>query len=140
MRSDTLLRWLILNLIINFININLVSLWENQLSGVLTSLLLEFLESDPFIYRLHINATYFRYIDDILIFLPQNIKIKNITEKLNNTELSINFTHEKESNNTIPFYDILLIKSQNNLTFKVYRQPINKKGLYTFLLSSPQQN
>ena len=44
---------------------------ENSVSSVLAGL---FLESVPFKYRLLINATYFRYIDDILIFLPQNIK------------------------------------------------------------------
>ena len=37
------------------------------LSGVLPCLFLEFLESVPFKYRLPINASYFRYIDDILI-------------------------------------------------------------------------
>ena len=49
-----------------------------------------------------------------------------ITEKVNNVELSFNFTYEKESNNTIPFLDILIIKPQNVLTFKVYRKPTNK--------------
>ena len=88
----------------------------NPLSRVPPS---QFLENDPFKYRSPINITYFRYTDNILIFLPQNIKIEKIAEKLNNVEPSINFTYEKESNNTIPFLDILIIKSQNNLTFKV---------------------
>ena len=79
----------------------------NSISGVLARLFLEFLESGPFKYILPINTTYFRYIDDILIFLPQNIKIEKIAEKLNNVEPSINFTNEKGSNNTIPFLDIL---------------------------------
>ena len=73
----------------------------NLLNGVLAGLFLEILESGPFKYRVPIKATYFIYIDYILIFLPQNIKIKNIAEKLNNVEPSINFTYEKESNNTI---------------------------------------
>ena len=65
----------------------------------------------PFKYRLPIYAIYFRYIDDILIFLLQNIKMENIAEKLNNVEPSIIFTYEKESNNIIPFRDILIIQS-----------------------------
>ena len=100
----------------------------NPLSGVLASLFLEFLESDPFRYRLPSNTTYFRYNDNIPIFWAQNIKIEEITEKLNNVELSINLTHEKESNNTIPFLDILIIKSHNNLTSKVYHKPTNKNN------------
>ena len=87
---------------------------------------LEFLESGSFKYRQHSNSTYLRYIDNILIFQPQNIKIEEIAEKLNNDEPSINFTYEKESNNTIQFLEILIIKSQNSLTFKVYRKPTNR--------------
>ena len=104
----------------------------NQLSGVLVCQFLEFLESNPFKYRLSSNTTYLRYIDDILIFLPQNIKIEEIAEKLNNVEPSINFTYEKESNNTIPFLDILIIKSHNILTSKVYHKPTNKNDYIHF--------
>ena len=71
----------------------------NPLSGILVSLFLEFLESGPFKYRLPSNTTYFRYINDILIFLPQNIKIEEVAEKQSNVEPSINFTYEKEFNN-----------------------------------------
>ena len=71
----------------------------NPLSGVLACLFVEFLESGHFKYRLPSNPNFFIYIDYILIFLPQNIKIKEIAEKLNNIETSINFTLEKESNN-----------------------------------------
>ena len=95
------------------------------------------LESDLFKYRLPSNTIYFRYIDDILIFLPQNIEIEEIVEKLN-VEPSINFTDERKSNNTKPFQGILLIKSQNSLTLtlpKTHKQ----KQLHTFLLP-PQQN
>ena len=49
-------------------------------------------------------------------------------------KLNINFTKEKEANNTISFLDILLNKSQNNITFKVYRKP-KKKWLYRFFYS-----
>ena len=56
----------------------------NPLSGVIAGL---FLESNPFKHRLHCNTTYLGYIDDILIFLSQNIKIEEIAEKLNNVEL-----------------------------------------------------
>ena len=104
----------------------------NPLSRILACLFLEFWESSPFKYRLPSNCTYFRYIDDILIFLPQNIKIEKIAEKLNNIQPTIIFTFEKESNNTIPFLDILIIKSQNALTFKVYRKPTNRNDYILF--------
>ena len=42
-------------------------------------------------------------------FLPQNIKIEEIAEKLNKAEPSIKYTYEKEANNKIPFPDILIL-------------------------------
>ena len=56
----------------------------NPLSGILACLFVEF---GPIKYRLPINATSFIYIDNILISLPQNIKIEKIAEKLINVEL-----------------------------------------------------
>ena len=94
----------------------------NALSGVLVSLSQEFLETSPFKYRLPNNTTYLRYIENILISQTQNIKIEEIAEKLNNVEPAINLTYEKESNNAILFLDILIIKSQNSLTFKTHKQ------------------
>ena len=104
----------------------------NPLSRVLACPFLEFLESSSFKYRLSSNTTYFRYIDHILIFRPQSIKIEELAKKLNNVEPSTNFTHEKESNNIIPFLEILIIKSQNVLTCKVYRKPTNKTDYIHF--------
>ena len=74
-----------------------------RLIKVLVYLFLEFLKSDLFHNRLLSNTTYFLYIDDILIFLPQNLKIEETAKKLTNIEPSIIFTREKESNNSIPF-------------------------------------
>ena len=102
----------------------------NPLSGILASLFLEFSEFGPFKYRQPSNTTYFRYSNDILIFLPQNIKIEAIAENINNVEPSINIPKEKKSNNTVPFLDILIINSQNSLNFKVYSKPTNKKITY----------
>ena len=104
----------------------------NPLSGVLACLFLEFLESGPFKFRLPKDAVYFRYIDDILIFLPENTKIEHIKNKLNTVEPSIKFTHETENNNSIPFLDILIIKSNDNLTFKVHRKTTHKNDYIHF--------
>ena len=41
-------------------------------------------------------------------------------------------SYEKESNNTILFPDILIIKSHNNLTFKVYRKHTKKNDYIHF--------
>ena len=66
----------------------------------------------------------------IRFFLPQKHKNWKDHRKLNNVEPSINFTNEKEFNNTIPFLDILIIKSHNILTFKVYHK---QKWWHTYI-------
>ena len=50
---------------------------------------------------------------------------------MNNIEPSINLTNEQESNNSIPFLDILIIKSPNNLTRNICRKP-TKRIIYIF--------
>ena len=60
------------------------------------------------------------HILDILMiysFSDLKTKIEKIAKKLNNVESSINFTKGKEANNTMLLVDILIIKSQKNLTF-----------------------
>ena len=54
----------------------------NPLSDVLPDLIIESLELGSFKYWLPINATYFRYIDNVLIFLHQNIEIENIPQSV----------------------------------------------------------
>ena len=100
-------------------------------SGLLICLFLEHLESSTFKCRLLSNTTYFRYIDDILIFQPQYIKIEEIVEKVN-VERSIKLTYNKESNSTILFLDILIIKSQKFSTSKLYHKPTNRNHYIHF--------
>ena len=94
----------------------------SSLSGVLACIYLEFLESGSFKHIIPNTAHYFRYIDDILFIYPQDLDSNSITDKLNNVEPSLKFTHELEYNFTLPFLDILLIRNINKLEFKVYRK------------------
>ena len=103
----------------------------SPLDGVLTCIYLEFLESGPFKYIIPNTARYFRYIDDILLIYAQDLDLHRITDRLNNVEPSIKFTYELESNSTLPFLDIILIRNINKLEFKVY--PPVKTNAYIFI-------
>ena len=103
----------------------------SALGRVLAYIYLEFLESGPFRYIIPNTARYFRYIDDILHIYPQNLDLHSITKRLNNVEPSIKFTYELESNITLPFLDILLVRNINELEFKVY--PPVKMTTYIFI-------
>ena len=71
-------------------------------------------------------ASYFRYIDDILLIYLQDLDWHSITDRLNNVETSLKFTYELEYNSTLPFLDILFIRNINKLEFKVNRKPTCK--------------
>ena len=73
----------------------------SPLSGLFACLYLEFLEAGPFKYIIPKDAQYFQYIDDTLIIYPSEINITNITNRLNDIEPTIQFTHELEFNNSI---------------------------------------
>ena len=55
----------------------------SPLSGVLTCIYQEYLESGPFKYIIPSNSNYFRYIDDILLIDPQELDLVKITDRLN---------------------------------------------------------
>ena len=66
----------------------------------------------------------------------QNIKIEHIAEKLSNVKSFFNFTYEKESNNTKPFLDILLINPKITELFKSTANRLKKMILYIFILTT----
>ena len=104
----------------------------SPLSDVLACIYLEFLESGPFSHIILSNTSYFSYRDDILLIYPQDLNLDRITNRLNNVEPSTKFTYELESNNTLPFLDVFLIRNNYKLEFIVYRKPTCKNDLIHF--------
>ena len=64
------------------------------------------------------------YVDDVFAVLPDNIDSENFLASLKRLSPSIKFTIEKESNNSISFLDVKVIRGENNRPqFKIYRKP-----------------
>ena len=57
-----------------------------EICGVLACIYLEFLESGPFKYIIPSNSNYFRYIDDIQLIYPQELRLVKITDGLKKIE------------------------------------------------------
>ena len=56
-----------------------------------------------------------RYVDDTFIIWPHGVEaLDEFLNYLNNQERSIKFTVEIESNNQLPFLDVLVKKEVNN--------------------------
>jgi len=69
-------------------------------------------------------AFYTRHVDDILlIYNTKHITFDKINEYINqlHPNLKLNPTHE--TNNSISFLDLLIVRNQSNLEIDIYRKP-----------------
>ena len=66
---------------------------------------------------------YRRYVDDLFALFPSPDRLEKFTNYLNSRHKNIKFTYEKESNNSLPFLDILISRSENALKISVYHKP-----------------
>ena len=68
------------------------------------------------------NPIYLRYINDIIILANNNNEI-NILQHTFEINSDLNFTHELNKNNKIPFCDILIdTNNNNNITNATYKK------------------
>ena len=68
----------------------------------------------------HKPVYYRRYVDDIF---RSPDRLEKLTNYLNSKHRNINFTYEKDSNNSLPFLDILISRSKNGFKRSVYHKP-----------------
>ena len=67
-----------------------------------------------------------------LAIIDVNFDLENFLNKLNDLVPSIKFTFEKENNQHIPFLDVLIIRFDNELKFKIFRKPTNNLSYVHF--------
>lgn len=78
-----------------------------------------------------------RYVDDLILSVPEP-EIDNILNTFNQFDSNLQFTVEKEINNSIPFLDMCLIRTDNNkIITKWYRKPINSNRFINFYSYHP---
>jgi hypothetical protein len=74
-----------------------------------------------------------KYVDDcICIFNCKEMDETKLLEHLNSQNTHIKFTLEKETNNSLPYLDILISRETNTLNFTVYRKPTDLGILLNF--------
>ena len=98
----------------------------SPLSAVLACLYMEMLESDSFLRIMGRGCTWLRYVDDVLVVMPEQTNVDNKLRMLNNVNNDIQFTVEMENENKIPFLDTLIERSNEEVKFSVYRKPTNR--------------
>ena len=105
----------------------------SPLSAVLASLYMETLEADHYIRIMGRNCTWYRYVDDVLVVVPNKTNIENKLRMLNNVQSDIQFTVEEERDHMLPFLDTVIRKTGQGEKFSVYRKPTNKDDFIHFL-------
>ena len=97
----------------------------NCLSPVLSNIYMEFYETRIANTIIPDDVYWVRYVDDTFTVWKTNHDIDSFLLDLNSLVPSIKFTIEKETNNTISFLDVKVIREENNLKFKIYRKEAN---------------
>ena len=71
-----------------------------------------------------------RYVDDIFCLFRDRSHVQDFLGYLNARHPNMNFTYEDESNSSLPFLDINVMRSNCNFVTSVYRKP-TFSGVYT---------
>lgn len=77
-----------------------------------------------------------KFVDDIDTAIPED-KIDNCLEILNSLENKIKFTFEVETNGTLPFLDMLLVRKDNRILIDLYKKPISSNRVLNFKSHHP---
>ena len=73
---------------------------------------------------------YRRYVDDTFLLFSSQSHVKKFLRYLNSRHANMNFTHECEIDDKLPFLDVLVSREAGQLVTSLYRKP-TFSGLYT---------
>ena len=68
-------------------------------------------------------AVYFRYVNDIFVIFQNEKESEEFLIRLNGLHSSLQFTFEKDKNNSLPFLDVHVEHTKGSYETKVYRKP-----------------
>ena len=104
----------------------------SPLSPVAACLYMEWLEKHNYQKIMGVDVLWVRYVDDILVVAPQNMDLNKKLEELNLVDPKIQLTIEHEKFAAIPFLDTEIVRTGNQVKFKVYRKPTNREDYVHF--------
>jgi hypothetical protein len=109
---------------------------RNPLSPVVSNIFMEHFEEIELDTADHKPAKWLRYGDNTFVVWPHGpARLQKFLHRLNSLRPTIKFTMEMEVNNTLPLLDVLVMKRDPNLAWKVYRKPPHT-GRYLHLNSN----
>ena len=110
----------------------------NSLSPIVCDLYMVHFEKLALDSALFKPSCWFRYVDDTFVIWPHGPNtLQNFLIHLNSIRPTIQFTMETEVNNTIPFLDVLVTKTDATFSTKVYRKPTHTGRYLNFESNHP---
>ena len=99
----------------------------SPLSPVAACLYMESLEKSKFFNIIGSDSLWLRYVDDVLVVVPDDTDLEQKLRQLNSVDEKVQFTVEFEQDGKIAFLDTCIIKQETCFKFKVYRKPTNRE-------------
>jgi hypothetical protein len=110
----------------------------SSLSPIVSNIFMEHLENLALDLAQHKPSVWLRYADDTFVAWPHGpSRLQDFLSHLNSLRLSIQFTMEIESDSTIAFFDVLVIRKGMTLSTKVYRKPTHTGRYLNFNSNHP---
>ena len=112
----------------------------SSLSPVIADIVMEHIETTAMDTFVEDIVIYRRYVDDTFVVLPEN-SINSFHNHLNSINPSIQFTLEKESNNQLPFLDVLVTRSVNGtISTSIYKKDTHTDQYLNFNSYQPVEH
>lgn len=95
----------------------------SPLSPVMANIYMEYLEEQALESAPLKPSLWLRYVDDTFVLWPHQEDVTSLLTHLNNIEPAIQFTMERESDQTLPFLDVKVQKSEQGFSTSLYHKP-----------------
>ena len=111
----------------------------SPLSPVLACLFMETLETRHFTRIIGCHNIWLRYVDDVLVIVPRRTNLQDTLTRLNDIHPTIQFTLEMETDNRLPFLDVMIIRHDSQFQFTVYRKPTDRNNYIHYYSSHSER-
>ena len=110
----------------------------SPLSPVLANLFKEFFETE-LLPTLPIQPPFWaRYVDDVIIFWPDELDFQDFFNRVNALVPTINFTTEWEREGVLPFLDMKVHRLTSGFDFAIYRKPTHSNQYIHYFSCQPE--
>ena len=110
----------------------------SPLSPVLANLFMEYFECELLPTLPNQPSFWARYVDDIIIFWPDNQNFQQFFARINSLVPSIKFSTEWEKEDVLPFLDMSIQRLTSGFTYSIYRKPTHSNQYIHYFSCQPE--